>query len=126
MKIKKESGYIAITIILVIISVVLVIGTSVSLLSINDIQMSLSNKNGLTALNIVEGCADNLLLNLNEENNIPSSISLPEGTCSATINSQTGNDWEFTVQTTVNGYSKSAEYAATRGTSVFVTRWIEN
>ena len=126
MKIKKESGYIAITIILVIISVVLVIGTSVSLLSIHDIQMSLSNKNGLTALNIVEGCADNLLLNLNEENNIPSSISLPEGTCSVTINSQTGDDWEFTVQTTINGYSKSAEYAATRGSNVFVTRWVEN
>ena len=126
MKSIDEKGYIAVTLILIVISVVFVIGTSVSVLSINDIQMSLANKNGLDALNIVEGCVENSLLNLNEDNNIPSSISLPEGTCSATINSQTGNDWEFTVQTTVNGYSKSAEYAATRGTSVFVTRWIEN
>ncbi|OGC48908.1 hypothetical protein A3F07_03615 [candidate division WWE3 bacterium RIFCSPHIGHO2_12_FULL_38_15] len=126
MKSIDEKGYIAVTLILIVISVVFVIGTSVSLLSINDIQMSLANKNGLDALNIVEGCVENSLLNLNEDNNIPSSISLPEGNCSVTINSQNGNDWDFTVQTTIKSYSKSIRVNATRATNVLVTAWTEN
>ncbi|HJY62909.1 MAG TPA: hypothetical protein VJ455_02035 [Ignavibacteria bacterium] len=126
MKSIDEKGYIAVTLILIVISVVFVIGTSVSVLSINDIQMSLANKNGLDALNIVEGCVENSLLNLNEDNNIPSSISLPEGNCSVTINSQNGNDWDFTVQTTIKSYSKSIRVNATRATNVLVTAWTEN
>src|SRR3989338_6758105 len=112
MKSIDEKGYIAVTLI--------------SVLSINDIQMSLANKNGLDALNIVEGCVENSLLNLNEDNNIPSSISLPEGNCSVTINSQNGNDWDFTVQTTIKSYSKSIRVNATRATNVLVTAWTEN
>ena len=126
MKSIDEKGYIAVTLILIVISVVFVIGTSVSVLSINDIQMSLANKNGLDALNIVEGCVENSLLNLNEDNNIPSSISLPEGNCSVTINSQNGDDWDFTVQTTIKSYSKSIRVNATRATNVLVTAWKEN
>ena len=126
MKSIDEKGYIAVTLILIVISVVFVIGTSVSVLSINDIQMSLANKNGLDALNIVEGCVENSLLNLNEDNNIPSSISLPEGNCSVTINSQNGNDWDFKVQTTIKSYSKSIRVNATRATNVLVTAWTEN
>lgn len=120
---KTQKGYIAIASILVITVVVLIIGTTVALLSVNDIQSSLSNKKSEEARDLVEGCAEDTLLQLNQTNTIPTSITIPEGSCSVTINSHTGNDWTFTVSGQFEAYQKTIQISATRNTTVVVTRW---
>lgn len=122
---KSKKGYIAITSILVILAVVLTVGTTVSLVSVNNIQASLTDQKGEEALAIVEGCAEDALLRLNNNNSIPVSISLPEGNCNITNISNVGNDWTFTVSATILNYSKSLQISATRSNSVQVTKWLE-
>ena len=122
---KNNKGYIAITSILIILAVVLTIGTTVSLISINNIQASLTDQKGGEALAIVEGCAEDALLRLNNNNSIPVTITLPEGNCNITNISNVGNDWTFTVSTTILNYSKSLQISATRTNTVQVTSWME-
>lgn len=122
---KNNKGYIAITSILIILAVVLTIGTTVSLISINNIQASLTDQKGEEALAIVEGCAEDALLRLNNNNSIPVTITLPEGNCNITNISNVGNDWTFTVSTTILNYSKSLQISATRTNTVQVTSWME-
>ncbi len=122
---KNNRGYIAITSVLVILAVVLIVGTSVSLLSINDIQSSLSSEKGEQTLALVEGCAEDALLRLNNNNAISASFTIPEGTCSVTGITNVGNNWTFTVSATILNYSKSVQISAVRSTTVQVTSWIE-
>lgn len=120
-----RQGYIAITSILIILAVVLIIGTSVSLLSVNDIQSSLSSEKGEQALSLAEACAEDALLRLNNNNAIPASFTIPEGTCTITGITNIGNNWTFTANAVILNYSKSVQVSAVRTTTVQVTSWIE-
>ncbi len=125
MKHIQQSGYIAISSVLVIMVVVLVIGTTVSLLSINDIQGSLSNKKGLEALDLVEGCVEDALLQLHSSNLLSATITIPEGVCTISDISQVGTEWTFTVSGSFNGYTKNMHVSANRQSAVEVTSWME-
>lgn len=122
---KTQAGYAALISVLVISAAVLVIGISVSLLSISEIQIALSGKKNDEALDITEGCTEDTLLYLNENNSLPASITLPEGSCSVTLDSQSDNDWTFTVSTTLDGYTKSVQIEASRSSILDVTSWQE-
>jgi hypothetical protein len=122
---QNQGGYIAVASMLVIGVVVLVVGTTVSLLAINDIQSALADKKGHEALDLVEGCAEDALLMLNENNSLPSTVVLPEGSCSVTINSQSGSTWIFTVSGTFEGYVKSIQVEAERSTTIVIRNWSE-
>ncbi len=122
---KNEQGFIAITSILVIGAVVLIVGVTTSLLSINDIQSALSNRKNDRSLGIVEGCVEDALITLNETNAIPATITLPEGSCSVTINSQVGASWTFTVSGSYQNHTKRIQVIANRSSSVVITSWNE-
>ena len=116
-------GYVALSSILIISTVILVIGISVSLLSISESQLSLGEKKNEETVDFVEGCVEDALLELNNSGSISSTKTLPEGTCSVTIDSQSGNDWTFTVSGTQDSHTKNIQVSATRDTSVTVTSW---
>lgn len=124
-KLRRQAGYVALASILVIAAVVLTIGISVSLLSINEAQISLAGKKSEEAVGFVEGCVEDALLHLNENNSIPSTIVLPEGSCSVTIDSQVGDNWTFTVSGSIDTFTKSIRVAANRGATVGVSSWQE-
>ena len=117
------AGYVALSSILIISTVILVIGISVSLLSISESQLSLGEKKNEETVDFVEGCVEDALLELNNLGSISSTITLLEGTCSVTIDSQSGNDWTFTVSGTQDSHTKNIQVSATRDTSVTVTSW---
>ena len=127
----KQEGYIALASVLVIAAVVVVIGTSTSLLSISEAQMALADINTSDNFNLLEACVEEALLMLNETNNIPNPISLPKGTCDINIVSHTGNDWVFTVIVDLStaepneNYFKGARIDATRYTDVTINSWEE-
>ena len=120
---KLGNGYVALSSILIISTVILVIGISVSLLSISESQLSLGEKKNEETVDFVEGCVEDALLELNNLGSISSTKTLPEGTCSVTIDSQSGNDWTFTVSGTQDSHTKNIQVSATRDTSVTVTSW---
>lgn len=122
---KNQTGYIAITSVLVIAAIVLIIGTSVLLLAVNDIQSALSNKKSNESLDLVESCVEDALLRLNEDNSIPATITLPDGSCSVTINSQVGTLWTFTVSGTFISHAKSIQVVADRTNTVTVNSWTQ-
>lgn len=123
--IKRNSGYIALTSILVIAVVVLTIGISVALISISEGQISLAEKKKEETLDFVESCVEDALLRLNKDENIPSQIKLPEGTCSVNIESQVDNKWVFTVSGQLDNYRKTIKVMAVRGSKINVESWQE-
>lgn len=123
-RISATHGYVAFASVLVICAVILVIGISVSLLSISEGQMSLAEKKKEETIDFVEACVEDALLRFNENNTIPSQIPLPQGTCDVTIDSQNGT-WTFTVSGAFEKYQKKIQVTAERGTTVNVTSWKE-
>jgi hypothetical protein len=121
----SPKGYIAISSVLVIAAVVLIIGTTVSLISISEGQISLSSYHNDTVLDGVEGCTEDALLYLNENNSLPATITTPQITCTVTVNSQAGSNWTITVTGTVSGHTKSIQVQLTRTTTIAITSWQE-
>ena len=119
----NQQGYVALASILVITAITVIISVSVSLLTVNELQSSLATKKGIEAHLLVEGCIEDLLLELNKEGTLSTTITLPEGSCSATIDSQVGNDSTFTVTGSFDGYTSTTQVTATRDTSVSVSNW---
>ena len=111
--------------VLVIAAVVGVIGIATALSAVSESQSALAAKKGHEARDFVEGCVEDALLRLNEDNSIPSTITLPEGSCSVTINAQSGDDWTFTATGTLETHASSIQVNATRTTTITITRWQE-
>ena len=118
-----QSGYVALASVLVITAISLIIGMSVTLLSINGIQTALSSKKNIETTYLVESCVEEALLGINENNAVLSSIVLPEITCSVTTNSQTGTSWDFTVSGTFEQYTQQIRVQAERNTTITITSW---
>lgn len=118
-----ESGYVALASMLVIAAITLIIGVSLALITVNELQSSLATKKGSESLLLVESCVEDVLLTLNEAGSIPSTIELPEITCSVTINQQGSGSYTFTVLGEYSGYNNTVVVTATRGSSVVITSW---
>lgn len=119
-----SNGYVALATVLVIAVVVTTVGLSVATQSIDTVQSTLFDERGHQVRNVVESCVEDALLSLNKNNAIASSITLPDGSCSVTINSQTGLTWNFTVTSTVEQQTASAVVEAERDSAVSVTSWL--
>lgn len=122
----NKKGFVAISTVLVISAIILIIGLSIAIYSVNYIQTSLAFKKSEETLGNLEGCVEEVLLTLNEQNNIPITVNLPQGVCNVTIQSHTGSNWVFTTDMTVNGYKKSIRVTTNRSTVISVTEWNEN
>lgn len=122
---QKNHGYIAISTVLIVGFVMLTTGMAVTLNSINDLQTSFGGTQKEESLGFVESCVADALIRLNKTNSIPVSIILPDGTCTVTINSHVGSDWDFTVEGTHGGYKKTIRVTANRTSTVNITSWIE-
>jgi len=118
-------GYIALTTVLVVGVVLLIIGLSVSLIAISEGQLSLSGRKNETALNLTESCVHDALLRLSNTNALNTTITIPEGTCSLTVDSNVGTTWVFTVAGTFGGNTKKIQTTAVRGSTVSVTSSLE-
>jgi hypothetical protein len=121
----EQGGYIAIASVLVILAIVLVITLSVSLLAIDGVQISLNSTLNEDSGRLVDSCAQEALLRINKDDALPTSIVLPEITCSVTENSHVGNNWNFSVSGNTGQYGKSITVDAVRNTNVTVTSWQE-
>lgn len=122
---KNKNGYAALASVLVIAAVVITIGTTVPILGVGEIQNALLGKKNEEVLNLAEACAEDALLRINENNSVSSSFTLPSGTCSVTVNSQVGNDWDITVSITILSQTKSIQIVFERLSTIVITSWKE-
>ena len=120
-----RSGYIAFSGVLVVSAVTLGIVTSIALFSVSSAQTTLEDTKESTSLMLAESCTEDVLMQIHKNNAVVSPVVLPQGNCTVTVNSHVGNDWTFTVNETLSGYTKSIQVSATRTTSVTVTSWQE-
>ncbi len=122
----KKNGYMTLITVLIISTVALIIGTTVSLLAIGQAQSGYAITKGEDALAFVDGCAEDALL---KTKNSPTynggTITRPEGTCSITI-SKAGNTWTILATTTATTYKKTIRVVVTRSTgTLVVSSWEE-
>jgi len=120
-----NKGYIALLSVLIIGSIVIMIGLSTSLLSINNAQASLATLRNEVAVDMLEGCVEDALLYLNENDALPTNISLPEGMCTVTLNSHTGTEWVFTAETSIATHTKRVQITALRNSNISIKEWVE-
>jgi hypothetical protein len=117
------SGYIAITSALIISAVALSIVTSGALIAISGMQISFNDKKQSQGLNLIESCAEDVLLYLNNSNSLPANVAIPEGVCTITLNSQINQDWDFDVLGNFNNQNYILRINATRSYRVIVNSW---
>lgn len=120
-----QNGYTAISTVLVILAVMTVISVTISAVSIDDMQSSLSYKKADETLFIAEACAEDALIYLNENNALPASVTLPEGSCTITLNSVNADVWDFSVDTTLEGFTKTLQIIAERTNQITIQEWRE-
>jgi len=93
--------------------------------TISEGQMSLSQKKTSDALNFVEACGEEALIRLNVDGDVPPEISVNSNTCSVSILSQNGTNWQFTVSGSAESYTKSIKIEAERTDKVYLISWTE-
>ena len=120
-----KKGYAALINVLIVGAVLVIILSSVPLLSISELQLSLAESKKERSLGLVEACVEEALVRLNEFNVLPSSVVLPEATCTVVTDSHVGNIWTFTVSVTKDLYTKKVQITAVRGGSTTITSWNE-
>ncbi len=119
------NGYIAISTVLVITAVSLAIATTVSLLSIGDLQTSYALTKGEETYAFVDGCMEDALeQTATKPTYAGGNITRPEGTCSITV-SKTGNTWTLTATTLASDYKRTLQTVATRSASLKLHTWKE-
>jgi len=123
---KFGSGYIAFISFLILGAVVLLVGTTLALLSVFEIQQSLAGRKGAEALYLAEGCAaDALLASFYDESYAGGTKTPPEGSCTITV-SKVGSNWVLTSAGTVaGGYTRRVRVNILRSGSIQILSWKE-
>jgi hypothetical protein len=121
-----KKGYIAIASVLVISAFLVAVVISLAILSVSEMQMSLSPVKSEDALRLAESCAEDTLLRVNKNPAYTvSSLSIPLGTCTITMSS-VGANYTLAVDATKDGYNKKIQVLATRASSgISITSWKE-
>jgi len=118
-----DSGYAALLTVLVIGAVLIILTLSITFISLNTLLSSSTHQLSSQSLVQIEGCVQEALLQLKNNNSLPAQVILPEITCQINNISQTGNDWSFQVTGNYQGFSKTIDLQATRDTQLTLTGW---
>ena len=98
----RINGFIAFTSLLIISAVALAIAASISLLGVDEAKSSLSFKKGQESLKLAEGCLEEALIRLRDDNDYTGgSLNLGDGSCTIGVSGE-GNDRTITIQSTIS------------------------
>lgn len=121
-----KKGFIAISTVLVLMSVIIAIVLTITYLAVGEGQSSLAIYLGEDNLNLVEGCAEDYMLKIRSDSSFTGgNITRPEGTCTITINSGNPN-WDITISSTNVDYKRKVQVKFVRNpTGITLTSWQE-
>lgn len=119
-------GFVAISVVLIVISVVLAVGTTITLLSVGEAQSGLVLFQGEDNLDFVEGCVEDVMLKIRSDQNYSgTSITRPEGTCTVSYTG-TNPNWDITVTSSTTSIQRKVQVKFTRNpTGIILNSWKE-
>lgn len=132
-----KGGFVAISAVLIILAVAVAVGTTVTLLSVDEARSGLSLFKGEDNLDAVEGCVEDAMLKarsnpaFGEPVGTPVNITRPnpEPTCVVTVSSKTGSGtiiWDMNVTTNTTYYKRTIKVIFNRAaTGITLTSWKE-
>ena len=126
----RHKGFIAFTSLLIISAVALAIAASISLLGVDEAKSSLSFKKGQESLKLAEGCLEEALIRLRDDNTYSGgSLNLGDGSCTIGV-SGSGSDRTITIQSTISDppdYIKNLTATVKlTGNSIKLVTWTES
>ena len=128
----NQSGYIALTSMLLISAIIVMAVIGVTYSSIGEANSGLALVKGEENLQLIEGCSEDALLKIRSNSGFgqptgtPVTISRPQGSCAVTVNSIVGLVWTVTVTSTTTTYKRSIQLVFTRNpTGISLTSWKE-
>src|SRR5258708_18718426 len=111
---EKQQGFIAISMVILLVALVIAIATTVALLSIGEAESALTLTNGESTLDFVEGCTEDALLKARASASYAGgNITRPEGTCTVSV-AKAGSTWTLTVSTTAIAYVRTIQVVITQ------------
>lgn len=93
----KSSGYVALSIVLVMLAVIIVLTLTMTYSAIGEAQSGLALFQGEENLYGAEGCAEDAMLKIRSNPAQVNSITRPEGTCTITYALNGPTNWDMTV-----------------------------
>lgn len=121
----KKPGYAALLTVIILAAAVSSIIFSVNSSSRVTSDISMNTENNYEATNAIESCVEDVLIRLNLNGTLPTSVVLPKYTCTVTTISAVNDVFTFRVSTTVDKSSKKVEIIAERDDSVYISKWEE-
>ena len=121
-----KNGFVAISVVLIVISVVIAIGTTITLLSVGEAQSGLVLFQGEDNLALVEGCVEDVMLKIRSDSSYSgTSITRPEGSCAVSYTA-TNPNWDITVTSSTTSVQRKIQVKFTRNpTGITLTSWKE-
>lgn len=122
---KRKGGYIALTTVLIIATVVVATALTVAVTSTASGQSGLAYEQGEDALHEVESCIEDTLMRLHGNTSYSGgTLVLPEGSCIVTV-SVAGQTYTITAYNSATNPRRTLQTVITRGSCQVVTSWIE-
>ncbi len=122
---KNNQGLAAIISVIIIGSLMVLIGGVMVLSAISKGQISLAESQAKKAQTLLDACAEESLIQINENNALPPNIITTFGSCNVTINSQIGSSWNLTIGTTGITSSLGLNIILNRGSTLSVSTWTD-
>ena len=122
---KNNQGLAAIITVIILGALMVLIGSVMTLTSISEGQSTLGETKIKNNQSLLDACAEEALLKINENNTLPSTIITNIGSCTATLNSQIGTSWNLTLNT-IGGMSYlGINVILNRDSTVSVSSWLD-
>lgn len=121
---KNQKGGALLVMMLIISAIVLIIAITVNLKSVNDLKTGARFLYKAKADNLTKSCIEDIILGYKRDPNYSvTTITLPEGSCSVTINNN-GNFRTIAVSSAVNNYYSNIEIIVDLSQNpVMITSW---
>lgn len=121
-----RQGFVAISVVLILIVVIVSIGSTITLLSIGEAQSGLRLYQGENNLQFVEGCVEDAILKVRANSSYTGgTITRPEGSCTVTVNSGNPN-WDITVSSSATDFQRKIQATFVRTVKkIILSNWKE-
>ncbi len=120
----NQKGYVALVSVLVILAVGIIVGVTVSMNAINEMQMGFTSTQADKAFVIADACAEESLLRLKREESPPVELFFEDGSCTIYIIAL-NDDRTVMVTGTVDDYNSLIQMEVTLAPDFVVNSWQE-
>ena len=121
----NNHGMAAIISVIILGSLMVLIGSVVTLTSISEGQSTLTETKIKKNQTLLDACAEESLIKINKNDSIPSTIVTNFGSCNATTNSHIGSSWVITLSTNGEMSPVSNKIILSRNSIISISSWVD-